>query len=129
MELALDRNMLLKALDDFANFESIFEVVQAINCYNGNLDYLAFMSNDDEFFDVCFFNDPMGAVRVTQYGDYHYMDDYVLFNAYGNLDSYNDYEAMNEFREYKEEIANEIFELYDVDEYIRNIVENLIKGE
>ena len=31
------------------------------------------------------------ALRAAFYGDYRYNDDYVVFNAYGNLKSYDDY--------------------------------------
>jgi hypothetical protein len=127
MELVIDREKLLKELDDFANFEIIFDLVQQINSYNGNLDHIGFMPNDEDFFETVFYNDPMEAVRATQFGDYNFMDDYILFNGYGNLDSYNDFEAMNEFREYRDDIVDNIYELYRVDEWVQKLTDELLK--
>ena len=127
MELVIDREKLLKELNDFANFEKIFDLVQQINSYDGSLDYIAFMNNDEDFFETMFYNDPMEAVRATQFGDYNFMDDYILFNSYGNLDSYNDFEAMDEFREYKYDIADRIYELYEVDEWIQKCTDELFE--
>ena len=45
--------------------------------------------NDEEFFEMFFANDVIKAVQATQYGKYNYSDDYVQFNGYGNLDSFN----------------------------------------
>jgi len=44
--------------------------------------------NDDEFFDR-FFTKPQDAVRASFYGDYRFMDDYVKFDGYGNLESFD----------------------------------------
>ena len=46
-------------------------------------------TNDDEFFEMFFANDVIKAVQATQYGKYNYSDDYVMFDGYGNLDSFN----------------------------------------
>ena len=45
--------------------------------------------NDEEFFKMFFVNDVIKAVQATQYGKYNYSDEYVVFNGYGNLDSFN----------------------------------------
>ena len=45
--------------------------------------------NDEEFFEMFFVNDVIKAVQATQYGKYNYSDEYVVFNGYGNLDSFN----------------------------------------
>ena len=44
--------------------------------------------NTDDFFET-YFTTPMEAVRATHFGHYNYSDEYVWFNAYGNLDSAN----------------------------------------
>lgn len=43
--------------------------------------------NDEFFFDDYFFTNASEAVRAVWYGNYNYMDLYVKFNAYGNLES------------------------------------------
>lgn len=43
--------------------------------------------NDKYFFEHFFQNNPMEAVRATQFGKYNYKDTYVWFNGYANLES------------------------------------------
>jgi len=47
-------------------------------------------TNDEEFFNTFFYNAADKAVRAVFYGDYNYSHDYVMFNGYGNLESFND---------------------------------------
>jgi hypothetical protein len=67
--------------------------------------------NDEEFFNTFFHNAADEAVRATFYGDYNYSHDYVKFNGYGNLESFND---ASEFL-YLKDIAKSI--LKSSDEY------------
>ncbi len=45
-------------------------------------------TNDEEFFEI-FFTKPLDAVRAAHYGEYNFADDFVKFNGYGNLESFN----------------------------------------
>lgn len=47
-------------------------------------------NNEEEFFNMFFENKAMEAVRAVSYGEYNYSHDYVIFNGYGNLVSFND---------------------------------------
>lgn len=73
-------------------------------------------SNDEDFFNTFFENKPMEAVRASFYGDYRYNDDWVWFNAYGNLES-GDYEEQLPLRD-AEEMAEWYIEHYDEVDYI-----------
>lgn len=44
-------------------------------------------TNDEDFFNTFFENNPMEAVRATQFGRYNFNDPYVWFNGYANLAS------------------------------------------
>jgi len=44
--------------------------------------------NDDEFFEI-FLPKSTDAIRACQYGDHRYTDDFVQFNGYANLDSFD----------------------------------------
>lgn len=44
-------------------------------------------SNDDDFLED-YFNSKSDLARAIFYGDYRYMDNYVVFNGYGNLESF-----------------------------------------
>lgn len=99
---------------DSSNFFIAYELICAINSYDGSLDELSYYYNDDDFFNMMFGTNVLDAVRAVCYGDYNYSDDYVRFDAYGNLESANMYEIMNMYNLYKDEIADKIIELADV---------------
>lgn len=61
-------------------------------------------SFDEEFFEMAFSN-PMDAARATFFGDIkNWSDEYIRFNAYGNLESVNAYDVDEEIEGYLEEI-------------------------
>ena len=122
--LSLNRDKVLKFLTDFENFSDILAIVFGINAEDMSLEHIGFMFNDEDFFETFYKDDVVEAVRATHFGDYDFIDDFVLFNSYGNLDSYDEFEAMNEFIEHKEEIADAIFRLYEQDEFMCELLED-----
>ena len=52
---------------------------------------------DEEFFDMAF-SSPIEAARATFFGNIQsWNDEYIRFNAYGNLESLSEYDAKGEF--------------------------------
>ena len=86
--------------------------------------------NDDYFLNEMFIN-TAEAVRAVCYGDYRYMDTYVIFNAYANLESFNreslkDHIYMHDLASYLEDnkfLEDEYFD-YVEDAYFDYIEEN-----
>lgn len=73
---------------------------------------------DEEFFYMAFSN-PMEAARATFFGNIkNWSDEYIKFNAYGNLESMNEYDVLEEIDNYLEEIFDnpDIWEDYIEDE-------------
>jgi hypothetical protein len=76
------------------------------------LDYLreydtekAWYGFDEKFFQTFFEDNPMEAVRATFFGKIEsWSDDYIRFNAYGNLESASKYQVENYANDYIEEI-------------------------
>lgn len=54
---------------------------------------------DEEFFDMFFEGKTMEAVRAATFGKIVWSDNYIKFNGYGNLESMDDYEAVNSIDE------------------------------
>ena len=106
------------------NEEILLEVVSELNSWNGCLENLDFWENDEEFFNT-FFDNPMEAIRATYYGNYNYNDDYVKFNGYGNIDSYSEYERIEEIKDNIDDIVENLVECY-YNIYINEELENLI---
>lgn len=93
------------------NVDHLMEVTREINGWNGTFsDTLEFWENDEEFFNT-FFTNPMDAVRASYYGEYNYMDEYVRFNAYGNLESMDEYDVREEHLNMIDDIIEELIEM------------------
>lgn len=69
-------------------------------------------SNDEEFFEMFFEGKPMDAVRASFYGDYRYADDFVKFDGYYNLYSFNSM-TTDELVETVDTMAEEIAERFE----------------
>ena len=106
------------------NEETLLDVVSELNCWNNCLENLDFWENDEEFFNT-FFDNPMEAIRATYYGDYNYNDEYVKFNDYGNIDSYTEYERIEEIKDNIDDIVDNLIECY-YNIYINEELESLL---
>lgn len=69
------------------------EYLEENNYYDDRWEY-----NDEEFFNVYFNNNPMEVARAVFYGDYRYNDEYVRFDAYGNLESADEWQILDEIK-------------------------------
>ena len=110
------KEMLLGLGDD-----TLRDVAQNLNSYNGCLDYLDYYENGEDFFDT-FFQTKDEAVRAVCYGDYNYTDEYVIINAYGNCDSVSEMEYYSLLEDSVDDIADNLVELWDegVDDWLKN---------
>lgn len=89
------------------------EMVSEVNSWDRSLENLEYYENDDDFFNTYFSNNVIEAVRAVSFGDYNYSDDYVRFDAYGNLESASEYEYYSELENYADEIAERYLELVE----------------
>ena len=89
--------------------EDLRTMIEEIRGYSDELDYLDVWENDEEFFKTFFHGRELELARSICYGDYNYMDEWVRFNGYGNLESLSDWQADKEI----EDCADEILEIYN----------------
>jgi hypothetical protein len=75
-------------------------------CQENNLFDDEIFYNDEEFFNTFFDGKVLDAVRAVSYGEYNYNDNFVMFNGYGNLESFNRIKDNIDIGE----IVNDIFE-------------------
>ena len=131
MENRINNLVSEKIKEVLSNDENILvSTLQEINCTNGNLENLQFYNNDEDFFDTYFNNNPYEAVRATFYGDYRFNDDYVYFNGYGNLVSFNyinEFVSDSDIEDITEDIINN-YSGYDLD-YSIEVYTNLLEYE
>ena len=60
------------------------EYCEAVNYYDNEI-----YENDEYFFNAHFEGNPMAAVRAANYGNYNYTHSWVIFNGYGNLETFD----------------------------------------
>ena len=80
----------IESITDYLNELENAELVSVHNtyCQNENYDDEIY-SNDEDFFNMFFEGKVLEAVRAISYGEYQYNHDYVVFNGYANLESFN----------------------------------------
>ena len=74
----------LNNLDDSELVSIHNEYCQSTNDPDGEI-----YNNDEDFFTTFFEGKVLEAVRAVSFGEYNYSNDYVKFNGYGNLESFN----------------------------------------
>ena len=96
------------------NEETLRDVVNELNSWNGCLDWLEFRENDEEFFELFYSGiNGLEIARAIYYGDYNYNDDYVRIDGYGNLVSYTEYEMIEKIKDSIDEIVENLIEEHD----------------
>jgi len=73
------------------------ELVNIHNIYCDSVNYMDdyIYNNDESFFADYFSGNPMEIARAISFGDYRYQDEFVKFNGYGNLESFQEYNVGN----------------------------------
>ena len=89
------------------------DMTMEVNSYDGSLENLEIYENNDYFFNTYFSGNVMEAVKAVSFGDYNYSDDFIRFDAYGNLESLSEYEYESELEDYADEIAERYIELVE----------------
>jgi hypothetical protein len=74
----------INAMDESELVHLNNEYCQSINAPDSEI-----FSNDEDFFITFFSDSPIRLAQAICYGDYHYYDNYVIFNGYGNLETFN----------------------------------------
>lgn len=82
-ELIQDLMIEIKEMDS----SEIFDLNNRF-CDSANYSCDQLFMNDDEFFEM-FFPKAIDAVRAVHFGGYNWSHDYVMFDGYGNLQSYS----------------------------------------
>ena len=115
-------------LNDVEELES---VVREINDWDGSLDWLEACENDEEFFEV-FFANTFDAIRSVQDGNYNYSDDFVRFDSYGNLESFDKWEYKEELKDNIDDIIEKLLSVYyeiDINEELTELIEEYLEEE
>ena len=82
----------IQVSDKFEDNDSLIELHNEFCSNTDRMDDYIYQ-NDEDFFNTYFDGDPDGAVRAAIFGSYNYGDDYVIFNGYGNLETFDAFGA------------------------------------
>lgn len=104
--------MVYKLTDEEISVRDLEYMVRECNSYDGSLEDYCYEINDEDFFNV-HFTEPMEAVRAAYFGEYKYSDDYVRFNAYGNLKSVSTWDFEQELKDGTDEIVERYIEMLE----------------
>lgn len=94
------------------NVDTLDELCTECNCYDGSLEDYTWYNHDEDFYETYFSNKSEVARAIYYGGNYNYMDDYVRFNAYGNLETCCEYERDEDLKDGVETILDRWLELY-----------------
>lgn len=92
------------------NVEVLKDAVRELNSWDGSMEHLDVHENDEDFFNTYFDGRPAEAVRASYYGEYNYMDEYVRFDGYGNLESLTDYQYEQKLKDEVDDIIGLLVE-------------------
>ena len=116
--------------------EQLIDMVKDCISYDGSFDDLDVWEFDEEFFEVFFNNkNAMEICRATVFGNVSWCDDYIHFNAYGNLESMSKYDFEQSVEDQRDEIIEHFIELYEennVDIYdndLKELIDEYINEE
>ena len=92
------------------NMGECMECIREVNAWNGSLEFIDFLYMED--FDMWLegYSSPTQIANMIHYGDFNPNHDYFMFNAYGNLVSYDYYEMKEEIADYIDEVVDCIIE-------------------
>ena len=118
--------------NEVLNNYDLIPIIKDINMYNGALEEIDFL--DMEYFNEIMYDyDPIEIVNMVFYGGkFNPNDMYFQFNGYGNLESFNDWEANKEAKMYIDEIVEALIDnIYyiETDEDLIKFIINLLESE
>lgn len=76
-------------------------------------------NHDEDFYSMFFGGNPMESARAAYYGEYNYHHEYVRFNGYGNLETF-DYMTVNNLPDILDNICECINDNFDQFEHLFN---------
>jgi hypothetical protein len=81
-----------EAIEEYVNGLDRYDLVNLHNeyCQEQGCHDDEIYANSDDFFNTFFDGKVIEAVRAVSYGEYNYNDNFVRFDGYGNLESFND---------------------------------------
>ena len=98
--------------------EQLEEMIREVNSWEGSLEDFEYYEME-EIDEVLHGVGILEILRMAHYGEFNWSDDYFTVNAYGNLESINEFEFEKVLKDNQNEIIahyNELVESGDIEE-------------
>ena len=98
--------------------EQLEEMIREVNSWEGSLEDFEYYEME-EIDEVLHGVENLEILRMAHFGDFNWNDDYFTVNAYGNLESINEFEFEKVLKDNQNEIIthyNELVESGDIEE-------------
>lgn len=96
----MNEKLLRERIEELDN-ETLLSLYRECNGWDGSFDFVDIWDLED----LCYnYDNAYDIARAIIYGDVRNVIDDVRFNAYGNLETVDDYDLYNECREYIDEL-------------------------
>lgn len=106
----------LDAVTEYLNGLTSSELVERWNEYAREHDGdNEIFNNDEDFFNTFFDGKVLEAIRAISFGDYRYNDDYIKFDGYANLETFNDPSDNIDISELAQAIIDKPGDFYDIE--------------
>ena len=113
------------------NEDKLLEVVNDLNSWNGSFENLYFYENDKYVIDELF-PSAYDFAEKCACGDYNINDEYFRIDGYGNIESCNEYEMIQDMKDSIDDIIDALKDEYtnlDIDDELINLIEAPEKEE
>jgi len=116
METTLTINEIIFAINQMSEHELVILNNEYCDSINGTDSHIFY--NDEEFFETFFIDSPMKLAQAICFGDYQYYHEYIKFNGYGNLETFQRMstdqlcECVPTMAEYISENFNDFYNLF-----------------
>lgn len=113
-----------------------FQIARDMNKYSKTLNKFNIWKNNEEFFDLFYKNNILGAIKATFCGKYNFTDKYVKIDTNGNIESISNFDIESEINYWSSNIVNTLLNNYneykeyvDIPEEFVVLIENYLATE
>ncbi len=113
------------------NEKELLNVIEQINSLNGDLSNLDFKPLDEMTINE-YFASPYEFGLSVAYGDFNFNDDVFRFGGDGNVESFKDYEAIEECKYYIDDVVGTLAHCYneiELSDELKDLIEAPEKEE
>lgn len=99
-----------QSIDELDHMELLEEYAEDLGITSELKELQSYYTDFDEFINLMFEGDPVGAANAAHFGTYNPMDDYIHLDGYGNIETITEVQYEKEIEDLYEQNKREIIE-------------------